>query len=94
VPGIEVIQARLPSIDPGLSFPRRYDFDRSTYVVELSGQGRRCGFQRIFDDAAKRSAGRSAADQGRERGAMLTANQLRQVAGRSGARDIGNVESM
>lgn len=23
---------------------------------------------------------------------MLTANQLRQVAGRSGARDIGNVE--
>ena len=29
---------------------------------------------------------------GRGRGIMLTANQLRQVAGRSGARDIGNVE--
>src|SRR5271157_2200296 len=42
--------------------------------------------------AAKRSAGRGATDHGRERGIMLTANQLRQVAGRSGARDIGNVE--
>ena len=29
---------------------------------------------------------------GRGRGIMLTANRLRQVAGRSGARDIGNVE--
>jgi hypothetical protein len=44
VPGIEVIQARLASIDPGLSVSAAgYDFDRSTYVLELSGQGGRVG---------------------------------------------------
>ena len=51
VPGIEVIQARLASIDPGLSVSAPgYDFDRSTYVLELSGQGRegRVRFSREF----------------------------------------------
>jgi hypothetical protein len=53
VPGIEVIQARLASIDPGLSVSAAgYDFDRSQYVLELSGQGRegRVRFSREFLD--------------------------------------------
>ena len=53
VPGIEVIQARLASIDPGLSVSAAgYDFDHSTYVLELSGQGRegRVRFSREFLD--------------------------------------------
>lgn len=41
VPGIEVIQARLYSIDPGLSVSAAgYDFDHTSYVLVLSGQGR------------------------------------------------------
>jgi hypothetical protein len=41
VPGIEVIQARLASMDPGLSVSAAgYDFDRTSYVLSLSGQGR------------------------------------------------------
>jgi len=53
VPGIGVIQARLASIDPGLSVSAAgYDFDHSTYVLELSGQGRegRVRFPREFLD--------------------------------------------
>lgn len=51
MPGIEIIQARLAFIDPGLSVSAAgYDFDRSTYVLELSGQGRegRVRFSRDF----------------------------------------------
>lgn len=41
VPGIEVIQARLSSIDPGVSVSAAgYDFDHTSYVLVLSGQGR------------------------------------------------------
>lgn len=41
VPGINVIQARLASIDPGLSVSDAgYDFDRMSYLLSLSGQGR------------------------------------------------------
>lgn len=41
VPGIDVIQARLASIDPGLSISGAgYDFDRMSYVLELSGRDR------------------------------------------------------
>src|SRR6516164_7582085 len=41
VPGIDVIQARLASIDPGLSVSEAgYDLDRMSYVLILSGQGR------------------------------------------------------
>jgi hypothetical protein len=41
VPGIDVIQARLASIDAGLSISAAgYEFDRMSYVLELSGQGR------------------------------------------------------
>ena len=41
VPGIDVIRARLASIDPGLSVSAAgYEFDRMEYVLELSGQGR------------------------------------------------------
>ena len=41
VPGISVIQARLASIDGGLSVSSAgYDFDRMSYVLSLSGQGR------------------------------------------------------
>jgi hypothetical protein len=41
VPGIDVIRARLASIDPGLSVSAAgYEFDRMSYVLELNGQGR------------------------------------------------------
>ncbi len=53
VPGIEVIMARLASIDPGLSISAAgYDFDRQVYVLELTGQGRegRVSFPREFLD--------------------------------------------
>jgi len=41
VPGINVIQARLTSIDPGLSvLAAAYDFDRESYVLSLSRQDR------------------------------------------------------
>ena len=53
VPGIDVIQARLASIDPGLSVSAAgYDFDHTSYVLELSGQGRegRVRFSREFLD--------------------------------------------
>jgi hypothetical protein len=41
VPGINVIQARLASIDPGVSVSAAgYDFDRMSYLLTLGGQGR------------------------------------------------------
>jgi hypothetical protein len=41
VPGIELIQARLAAIDPGLSVSDAgYDFDRTQYVLELRGQAK------------------------------------------------------
>jgi hypothetical protein len=41
VPGIDVIQARMASIEPGLSVSAAgYEFDRMQYVLELTGQGR------------------------------------------------------
>jgi hypothetical protein len=41
VPGIDVIQARLASIDPGLSvIEAGYDFDHTSYLLTLSGRGR------------------------------------------------------
>jgi len=41
VPGINVIQARLASIDAGLTVSAAgYDFDDTSYVLSLSGQGR------------------------------------------------------
>jgi hypothetical protein len=41
VPGIGVIQARLASMDPDLSVSAAgYDFDHTSYLLELSGQGR------------------------------------------------------
>ena len=53
MPGIDVIRDRLASIDPGLSVAAAgYDFDRTSYVLELSGQGRegRVRFSREFLD--------------------------------------------
>ena len=53
VPGIDVIRDRLASFDPGLSVSAAgYDFDRTIYVLELSGQGRegRVRFSREFLD--------------------------------------------
>ena len=41
VPGIEVVMSRLSSIDPGLTITAAgYDFDRTSYVLVLSRQGR------------------------------------------------------
>ena len=51
VPGVDIIKERLVSIDPGLSVSAAgYDFDRTLYVLELSGQGRegRVRFSRNF----------------------------------------------
>jgi hypothetical protein len=40
VPVIDVIQARLASIDPSLSVAAAgYELDRMFYVLDLSGQG-------------------------------------------------------
>jgi hypothetical protein len=41
VPGIDVVISRLSSIDPGLTIAAAaYDFDRTSYVLVLNGQGR------------------------------------------------------
>lgn len=53
VPGIEIIQKRLASIDPGLSVSTAaYDFDHTSYVLELTGRGRQVQvrFSREFLD--------------------------------------------
>jgi hypothetical protein len=62
VPGIEVRQERLASIDPGLSVSAAgYDFDRTLYVLGLSGQGRegriRTRSKRTFSSAGNGQCG-------------------------------------
>jgi hypothetical protein len=81
VPGIEVIQARLASIDPGLSVSAAgYDFDRSTYVLELSGQGRegRVRFSREFLDDVRDNKTPAGSRYSQELQAKLT-DALREV---------------
>jgi hypothetical protein len=41
VPGVQVVLSRLTSIDPGLAISAAaYDFDRTSYILVLTGQGR------------------------------------------------------
>lgn len=81
VPGIDVIQARLASIDPGLSVSAGgYDFDRSTYVLELSRQGRegRVRFSREFLDDVRDNKTPAGSRYSQELHAKLT-DALREV---------------
>src|SRR5258708_973451 len=81
VPGIEVIQARLASIDPGVSVSAAgYDFDRSQYVLELSGQGRegRVRFSREFLDDVRDNKTPAGSRYSQELQAKLT-DALREV---------------
>lgn len=42
VPAINIVQARLTAIDPGLSVAQAgHDFDRGTYTLVVAGQGER-----------------------------------------------------
>lgn len=81
VPGIELIQARLASIDPGLSVSAAgYDFDHSTYVLELNGQGRegRVRFSREFLDDVRDNKTPAGSRYSQELHAKLT-DALREV---------------
>ena len=81
VPGIEVIEARLVSIDPGLSVSAAgYDFDRESYVLKLSGQGRegRVRFSREFLDDVRDNKTPAGSRYSQELHAKLT-DALREV---------------